>query len=127
MKRHSKSLTITVPAAAAEKPQNQALDRCIAAWQRTFDLAFDDPDNQSLVPDNDNETYIAYRQAAIAFREAMPPLAGAENIRDFIACLAYAILRKIFSKDECEHLNSVAKLALALLRAEPKTLAPSKP
>jgi hypothetical protein len=127
MTRTANPSTTTDAVAAFENRPNQALARCIEAWQRTYDLAYDEPEDESLAPDDDDDTNFAYRQAAIAFREAMPPLAGYENIRDFIACIAYAILKRIFSKEECEHLNNVAKLALALLRVAPKDPAPAKP
>jgi hypothetical protein len=126
MTRISKSSLTTDSVAATRNGQNLALSRCVDAWQRTFDLASDDPDDESLSPPRDDSTLFAREQAAIAFREAMPPLAGAENIRDFIARIANAILKRIFSKDECAHLYSVAKLALALLRAEPKVSVPGK-
>ena len=79
--------------AESENSKNQALERCVQAWQRTFDLASIDPDDDSLAPPDDDSTLFANQQASLAFRDAMPPLAGYENIRDFIACTTYAMLK----------------------------------
>jgi hypothetical protein len=110
------------PAAAAksENSKNHALDRCVKAWQRTFDLASIDPDDDGLAPPDNDSTLFARQQASLAFRDAMPPLAGYENIRDFIACTTYAMLKHIFAKDECQQLFGAAKIAMALVRTRSK-------
>jgi hypothetical protein len=36
--------------------------------------------------------YATEREAARAYRNAMPPLVGSRNIRDFIACAAHGML-----------------------------------
>jgi hypothetical protein len=126
MKQISKSSSSADSVAASENRQNEALSRCIAAWQRTFDLASIDPDDDSLAPPRDDSTFFAREQAAIAFREAMPPLAGPENIRDFIACVAFAMLKEIFYKPESDKLLGAAKLAITLLRVQPKSASPGK-
>lgn len=129
MTRRKKSSSPASSAAAAEpeNPQpesenlhNEALDRCVKAWRRTFDLAYIDPDDDSLAPPDDDDTLFAREQASLSFRDAMPPLAGFDNIRDFIACTTYAMLKRIFAKDECQQLFGAAKIAMALLRAQAK-------
>jgi hypothetical protein len=109
------------PKAESENRNNDALDRCVKAWQRTFDLASIDPDDDSLAPPDDDSTYFARKQANLAFRDAMPPLAGYENIRDFIACTTYAMLKNILEKRECQHLFFAAKIATSLLRIQAKS------
>jgi hypothetical protein len=98
----------------------RAIDRCINAWHRTFDLASINPEDEEL-PLVDEDDDFASEQAAMSFREAMPPLAGYENIRDFIACITYAMLNHIFDGDECQQLLGAAKIAMALLRSQPKS------
>jgi len=98
---------------------NEAIDRCIKAWHRTFDLASINPEDEELPLLDEND--FACEQAAMSFRESMPTLAGYENIRDFIACITYAMLHRIFNVDECQQLLGAAKIAMALLRAKPKS------
>lgn len=106
----------------SENLNNPALERCINAWHRNFDLASINPRDESLnFLDNDAATVFAGEQGALAFREAMPLLVSYENIRDFIACTTYAMLTKIFDKDESRELLGAAKVAMALLRAQPKS------
>jgi hypothetical protein len=109
------------PQPKSENSKNRALDRCVKAWQRTFDLASIDPDNDGFAPPDDDSSSFAREQASLAFRDAMPPLAGYENIRDFIACTTYAMLKRIFAKDEYQQLFGAAKIAMALLRARAKS------
>ncbi len=104
---------------------NEALERCVNAWHRNFKLASIDPtdDNLHCAEDTD-ENVFAVEQGANAYRDAMPLLAGYENIRDFIACTAYGILKRIFEFDEGRELLGAAKIAMALLKTQPKSQAP---
>jgi hypothetical protein len=105
----------------SENLNNQALDRCIKAWHRNFNLASINPRDQSLnFLDVDAASVFAGEQGALAFREAMPLLISYENIRDFIACTTYAMLTNIFDKDDCRELLNAAKIAMALLRTNPR-------
>jgi hypothetical protein len=97
-----------------------AIDRCVKVWHRTFDLASTDPEDEKLsLFDKDDD--FAWKQAAKSFRSAMPPLAGYDNIRDFIACITYAMLHGVFGGDECQQLFGAAKVAMALLRTQPRS------
>ena len=103
---------------------NEALQRCIKAWHRNFDLASINPrDDRLNFLDTDADTVFAAEQGALAFREAMPLLVSYENIRDFIACTTYAMLTKTLDPDECRDLLAAAKIAMALLKAQPKSQA----
>lgn len=102
---------------------NAALERCIKAWHRTFDLASIHPDDESLDLVGEEDEF-ASTHAAIAFREAMPPLVGYENIRDFIACATYGMLNGTLDWDESREFLAAAKIAIALLKAQPKSPAP---
>lgn len=96
--------------------QNAAVAQCAQAWQRTHELASLLPNKERFEPEYDG---FAEKQARAAFRDAMPSVAGYENIQDFIACTSYATLHGIFDPEECERLLACAKLAMAALRARP--------
>ena len=116
------------PKSKTSKPGNQknaALDHCVKAWQRTFNLASIDPKNDTLAPPSDDTTYFARKQASLSFRDAMPPLSGYENIRDFIACTTYAMLKNILDDDDCKSLFIAARIATAVLKAQPKSPPPA--
>ena len=49
--------------------------------------------------------------AARAYREAMPPLSGTENIRNFIACVAQGMLLDVFTGPESTRLLYAAPVA----------------
>ena len=102
-------------------PKNEAVERCLQAWNRTYNLASIDPSDTRLTPTSDREDSFAREQGSIAFRDAMPPLAGEDNIGDFIACTTYAMLRGVFDREECRDLLHAAKIALALLRLQART------
>lgn len=139
--------TEPAPAAAPE----QAALLCAGAWKRAYDLAFldaerhncqrekqrqkaraleqqngenlgeyeddeDDEDDEEINPEG-----FARQQARLAFRDAMPPLSGYDNICGFIACVTYALLHEIFYDADCANLFAAAKVALAALRVQPRT------
>lgn len=95
---------------------NQAVARCVKAWHRTYGLASIAPGDRRLAPEDQNGNYFAREQAAIAFRDAMPPLCGPENISDFIACVTFGMLKNVFSAAESMRLLEAAKTALSALR-----------
>jgi hypothetical protein len=65
--------------------------------------------------------YTADEAGAKAFRSAMPPLLGADNIRDFIACVAHGILINVIENKDATKLLYAAQVAFAAQsRTEPK-------
>lgn len=50
-------------------------------------------------------------QAEHAYRLAMPPLSGPENIRDFIACVAHGILLDVIKSSDGARLLYAAQIA----------------
>jgi hypothetical protein len=62
----------------------------------------------------------AAHQAGPAYCEAMPPLAGYESIRDFLACAAHGILIEAIPQKRANQLLYAAQIALASLHYEPK-------
>ena len=106
-------------ASAAAEPESQALERpsdnaaihrCLRAWQRAYAKKFNECEDE----------YDAEKEGLKAFSRAMPPLAGYENVRDFIACVTYASLNDLMRHDDAEHYLEAAKVALGALRHEPK-------
>jgi hypothetical protein len=71
--------------------------------------------------------YTAERCAAIAFRLAMPPLSGYQNICDFIACAGYGILLGAIKEKNAGKLLYAAQVALATVPKESKTQSRTKP
>jgi hypothetical protein len=50
------------------------------------------PELASIAPQSQKGRVSASKAAHDAYRNALPPLSGVENIRDFIACVAHGIL-----------------------------------
>lgn len=56
--------------------------------------------------------------AAKAYRNAMPPLDGHDNIRDFIVCVAHGVLIGVIDHKDSSKLLYAAQVALSLLRVK---------
>ena len=101
---------------------NPAVAHCSKAWERTYkrvlSAAFDEG------KDADDWEGFAREQAEVAFRNALPPLCGEDNIRDFIACVAYALVNEIILPIICTDYMEAAKIALSAVRAQRR---PSNP
>ncbi len=57
---------------------------------------------------SDYQCTVAVREA---YRTAMPPLSGADNIRDFIACVAHGMLIGVFTATDSTRLLYAAQVA----------------
>ena len=101
------------PAPTSPKP---AVRRCCAAWQRSFDSHM-----KASEKANSFDEIFAAKDAAEAYCNAMPMLAGYEGIRDFIACLAHGILIGAIPRDKSGPLLYAAQVGLASLHHQPKT------
>lgn len=98
-----------------DKRSRAAIKRCCDAWQRAF--------NKFLKEKNvsgDAANVFAAHRAAPAYCQAMPPLAGYENICDFIACAAHGILLDAIPEKRANQLLYAAQVALATLNREQK-------
>jgi hypothetical protein len=88
---------------------NPAVQRCIEAGSKAYELR--------LAKDGDeSKAQCDFRDA---YRNAMPHLAGARNIQDFIACVTYGILHGLFYASETPRLLYAAQVALAAVPREP--------
>lgn len=85
----------------AAPPINAAVLRCCEAAERA---------RQDVLSgrDRNNSTHTAAHEA---FAKAMPPLRGAGNIRDFIACVAYGMLINYFLESTGAKLLYAAQIA----------------
>jgi hypothetical protein len=93
--------------------KNAAVARCCRAWQLAYDqemeLEYGDGwDDGEYRNDSD-----ARRAANKAFRDAMPPLVGLQNIRDFIACVACGLLKEAISGLDAPRLLYAAQIAVS--------------
>lgn len=111
----------TIPAPCeADEPiaaiANPAVARCLKAWARA---------NKAERAKGKNKSDASY-EANRAYLNAMPPLSGNENIRDFIACVTYAMIDTIILADEGTKLLYAAQVAHTITRSQstpPKTTA----
>lgn len=93
---------------------NPAVVRCAKAYSRTYKLV----SRSLLAADKPLDRHFVKQHAAYAFRNALPPLCGPENIRDFIACVGYALVKEFLDPVDCAEYFAAAKVALAAIRAE---------
>ena len=90
--------------------ENPAIARCQMAWKLVY----------RRVRKLKNSSLVAQEQAGEAFRKALPPLSGLENIRNFIACVTFAMASGIFKEETCTKLLYAAQLALNAVLPRPK-------
>jgi len=107
------------PSLDPEPAHAKALKRCCAAWRRAYNAYMENKRGTG------SDKYFAAQQASEAYRNAMPPLAGYENIRDFIACLAHGILIEAIPASKSGQLLYAAQVALSTFHCEPKPPKPS--
>ncbi|WP_263352305.1 hypothetical protein [Acidicapsa acidisoli] len=107
---------LSCPAAA-----NPAVARCSQAYTTAHSSAAKQGENK----------WDSERAAKIAYRNAMPPLSGPKNIRDFIACVAHAMLIDAINGSDAARLLYAAQIASAahssLLRKKNKSSTKTAP
>jgi len=96
---------------------NPAVALCVEVWQKVHRATWE----QTCNP------YAAERCAGKAYRLALPPLTGYQNIRDFIACASYGILLGAIKPGIGTKLAYTAQVALLALSQQSKTLTPTEP
>jgi len=89
--------------------ENPAVFRCCQAY------------TVALVEAIDLEKSRIARESDIgrAYRDALPPLAGRENITDFIACVAHGMLLNVISGPDAARLLYAAQVAHSASSPEP--------
>jgi hypothetical protein len=58
-------------------------------------------------------------EARQAYRRAMPPLSGSQNISDFVACVAYGMLIEAIRGADAARLLSAAQIANRVRPSQP--------
>jgi len=86
--------------------ENVGVIRCCGAAHRAYLAAVADG--------KPNET--VQSEATEAYRRAMPPLDSDDNIRNFISCVAHAMLIRIIDPAEAPRLLYAAQCAVAAVR-----------
>ena len=104
-----KSATAAPENSANAIPKNPAIARCSAEWRRAY---------QGTIANGESD-YTARQNAGWAYRRAMPPLTGQENISRFIACVAHGILIDAIEGKDATRLLYAAQVALAGVRNQP--------
>jgi hypothetical protein len=96
--------------------KNPAVALCTEVWRKIHAATIKQTSN----------VYTAERCAAKAYRLAMPPLSGYQNICDFIACAGYGMLLGAIKAENGSKLLYAAQVALATVPKESKTPNPSR-
>jgi hypothetical protein len=100
--------------------------RCVvkAEWRATLAKMKEHPESNEEGNDSKSAAcFIPSEQARQAYRDAMPPLSGRQNISDFIACLAHGVLIHAIDEGLGNKLLYAAQVALSTLPPQQK---PSK-
>jgi hypothetical protein len=111
--------TIPAPIEANEPiaaSANPAVARCLNAWENAYHAVF------AKCEDEDD----ALEEAQKAYRDAMPPLSGYNNIRDFIACVVNAMLIGVIADNQGTKLLYGAQVALTTVRRQPAVPKPEE-
>jgi hypothetical protein len=106
------SIEANEPIAASANP---AVARCLNAWARA----------NKAERAKGKSKFDASEEADRAYRRTMPPLAGQENIRDFIACVTHAMIVHIFSDDKGTKLLYAAQVAHTTNRGHSTQIIPT--
>jgi hypothetical protein len=93
---------------------NAAVARCIRAWHRAYKKEMAD-----LEIEEGESRYPAVVAGNNAYINCMPPLAGRENIRNFIACVTHALVLDVLKKFEVTPLLYAAQVATSAAGREP--------
>jgi hypothetical protein len=88
---------------------NHAVGRCTDAWNQSYQQEFSRIRSEAL----------CQHAARRAFSNAMPPLIGYDNIRDFFACCAQGVLLGALDPQKSAKLLYAAQVALSSARYQP--------
>jgi hypothetical protein len=95
---------------------NPALARCCLAHAEAHLLEWEKGDRCRM-------TYPS-SECGRAFRSALPPLLGPQNIRDFVACVAHGMAINAIDEARGTKLLYAAQVAFNTSRSQPKPKAP---
>jgi hypothetical protein len=110
LSRPQTSPDLSSPDLSGPASANPAIARCTQAYTAGLRTAVKEGQN----------SWESERAAKAAYRDAMPPLSGPRNIRDFIACVAHAMLIQAISGSDGARLLYAAQVASAAHKAQPR-------
>lgn len=91
--------------------KNPAVAHCQEVWELVYRLSLKKKKGGAC----------ALFDASQAYRNAMPPLIGYENICNFIACVSYGMLTRALMEDTGTRLLYAAQVALTTIAPRSKT------
>jgi hypothetical protein len=94
---------------------NPFVRQCIEAWDKAYLAAIHDHEDD----DEDDDDCDPEALAALAYREAMPPLCGVRNIRNYIACVAHGYVVGAIDIADSSKLLYAAQIAFSTRRIRP--------
>jgi hypothetical protein len=100
---------LTIPPTDHVPSAYSAVALCRDAWQQAYDAYMQRKGRRAP-----NE-YEAQKEAAAAYRAAMPQCATWAGIRNFIACVAYGVLIEAIPEQRTGQLLYAAQVALSIL------------
>jgi hypothetical protein len=100
----SESIMSSKPGQSAES--NPAVACCSNAWREAYQSALD----------RGRKRMDAMRNAGTAYFDALPPLVGVRNIRNYIACVAHASAMGLIEGPDASRLLYAAKVAFSTRR-----------
>jgi hypothetical protein len=111
MSSESQSSSVLSASNPHENPPsaNQSLARCRDAFEQT---------HKDMLANHKSECAAKFK-AIQAYKDALPPLIGADNIRDFIACVAQGMLLGAIDDNQGARLLYAARAAQSTLRTQP--------
>lgn len=112
------TLTVSAPSDAVPSvpvSANNAVARCMGAWAGAY----------KAERAKHKSNFEASEVAEKAYRDTMPTLSGYENIRDFIACIANAMLIGAIADNKGTKLLYAAQIALTTVRRQPTSSKPA--
>ncbi|MFZ0746585.1 MAG: hypothetical protein WAM85_19415 [Terracidiphilus sp.] len=90
-----------IPAETLITPVNPAVAHCREVWERTYKATLETGAHRVA----------ALFDASSAYCRAIPPLSGAQNIRDFIACVANGMITNVIGESKATKLLYAAQVA----------------
>jgi hypothetical protein len=95
------NVSFSPTAATKPSPGDLAIDRCHRAWAAAYKAEFALSKSKT----------VAFRIAAEAYRNAMPPLFNSDSIRVLIACITHGLLIGVIDETKSSRLLYAARIA----------------
>ncbi len=94
---------------------NPAIARCCDAYRRAYQAVLDEAEANPYTVDVED----AHPDGEQAYADALPPLLGVRNIRNFIACVAHGSAKGMLDGADASRLLYAAQVAFSTRRLRP--------